>query len=69
VEKGKLDEATDMAGDARLTGLLAEQGRDDFCKQVAAELDNQPDGQVNEGSGRLSLPYVFPQHDGQPGVL
>lgn len=54
--------------DARLTDLLAEQARDDFCKQVAAELENQPDGQLNEGSGQLNLRFSRNMTD-MPGVL
>ncbi len=47
----KLVEAVDQAGaftDARLTELLAAQARDDVCKQVAAKLQEQPDGRLNE---------------------
>jgi hypothetical protein len=71
---GKLDEAIQDGGgeasaftDARLTELLAEQGRDAFCKQVAAELKDKPDGQVMETA--TDGAYFYRNTTDLPGVL
>ncbi len=70
----KLDEAIDQAGaftDARLTQLIAEQARDAFCKQVAAELEEQPDGRLTEQAGDEAgaAAYFYRNTTDLPGVL
>ena len=68
----KLDEALEVAGaftDARLSQLLAEQGRDDFCKQVAAqlELELQDGGRVEDAAPGAA--YFYRNTTDLPGVL